>query len=240
MSLVRIKKYAAEFIGTMILVTIGCGTAIATATNTIPGVNVVATALAFGIALIIVAYSVGRISGAHVNPAVSLGVFINGGMDWIDLAGYVIAQLLGAFAGSALLGIFFGGYANTGANYCNPNTFGVYAPAVAFAVEIVLTFFFVFVILGVTEKKEYSNIAGLVIGIALTGMHLLGISIDGTSVNPARSLSSAIFSLIGGNGEQIGQIWVYILAPLVGAALAAVIWRFFFKDKGTAASPANI
>lgn len=225
-----IKKYLAEFVGTFILVVIGCGTAVAT------GANVVATALAFGISIVALAYSVGRISGGHVNPAVSLGVYLNGGMSLKDFCWYVVAQILGAIAGSAVLGAFFGGYKATGANnVAGIEALGVeHGPALAygFVIELVLTCIFVLAVLGLTSKKEDSSVAGLGIGAVLTGVHLLAINLTGTSVNPVRSLSAALFALAGGDTESIKEIWIFILAPLAGAALAALLWRYVFHKGG--------
>ena len=222
----RLKKYIAECVGTLVLVVVGCGVAIGT------GANVVATALAFGIAIVILAYSIGKISGGHVNPAVSLGVFINGGMDAIDLLGYICSQIVGALAGSALLGLFFGGYNATGANgpigFFGNNAINL---VVSVVIELVLTFFFVLAILGITSKKEDSSLGGLLIGAVLTGIHLLGIPLTGTSVNPARSLSAAVFSAFGGNLEPLKVVWIFFVGPLLGAALAALLWRFYLNKK---------
>lgn len=235
----RIKKYLAECVGTMILVLVGCGTAVATGCDDTGGF--VATALAFGIAIVALAYSVGRISGGHVNPAVSLAVYLNGGMDLKDLLGYIGSQIVGALVGSALLGAFFGGFQATGANGIASltamyNSYGNEAPETAailsaFAVEIVLTFIFVLSILGITSKKEESSLGGLLIGLVLTGVHLVGIPLTGTSVNPARSLSAAIFAAFAGDTEPLKWIWIFILAPLVGAALAALLWKFVLCKK---------
>lgn len=219
----RLKKWIAELIGTCILVVIGCGAAAA-------GAGYVGTSLAFGISIIFVAYSVGRISGGHVNPAVSLGVFINGGMDWIDLIGYIVSQLIGAIAGSALLGAMLGSYKSTGANVVGIlDKNGDPILWAAFVAEIVLTFLFVLAVLGITSKKEESSLGGLLIGGALAGAHLVGFGIDGTSVNPARGLSAAIFAAIGGDKTSLGQSWIYTIAPLIGGALAGLLWRFVFK-----------
>ena len=227
----NLKAYIAECIGTFILVVIGCGVAV------LSGADLVATSLAFGISIMILAYSVGKISGGHVNPAVSLAFLIKGDLKIKDFLFYVLAQVIGALLGSLLLGLFFKGYNATGANdvtaiaaiFSSDVTFGVLL--VGFAVEVVLTFFFVLAILGVTSSEKTSNFAGIVIGLALTGVHLLGIRLTGTSVNPARSLSAAICSMFAGNYEPIKEIWIFILAPLVGAALAALLWKFIDGKK---------
>ena len=235
----RFKKYLAECIGTMILVLVGCGVAVGVGCGDTGGI--VATALAFGIAIVILAYSVGRVSGGHVNPAVTLAVFINGGIDVFDLIGYIVSQLIGAIAGSALLGLFFAGYKATGANditslatyyaAANVDNFQAMAIVSGLVVEVVLTFFFVLAILGITSKKEDSSVAGLLIGVVLTGIHLVGIPLTGTSVNPARSLSAAIFAAIGGHSEPLERVWIFLLAPLAGAALAALLWKFVLNKK---------
>jgi len=221
------KKYLAELIGTFVLVVVGCGTAVGT------GADVVATALAFGISIVILAYSVGRVSGGHVNPAVSLAMAIDGKLSWKDFCGYVCAQILGAIAGSALLGAFFKGYKATGANEVNQLIFGegFGGMMLVFVVEMALTFLFVLTVLGVTADDKFSQVGGLVIGAALTGVHLVGIPLDGTSVNPARSLSAALFALIGGDSQAIKEIWIFLLAPLAGAALAALAAKLFLPKK---------
>ena len=230
----RFKKYLAECLGTLILVVVGCGVAVGVGCGDTGGI--VATALAFGIAIVILAYTIGKVSGGHVNPAVSLAVFLNGGMDWIDLIGYIASQILGAIVGSALLGLFFGGYQATGANdigslvllWDNSEAMGIVS---ALVVEVVLTFFFVLAILGITSKKEDSSVGGLLIGVVLTGIHLLGIPLTGTSVNPARSLSAAIFAAFGGETSPLQHVWIFLLAPLAGGALAALVWKFLLNKK---------
>lgn len=235
------KKYVAEFVGTFILVVIGCGAAVAT--GCYDGGTRLATAAAFGLAIIILAYSVGRISGGHVNPAVSFAMALSGKLSWKDFGGYVCAQVLGAIAGSAILGAFFGGYDATGANSAagiqtlldpTADKIGFGAMALAFVVELVLTFIFVLSILGVTDDDKYSAQGGLVIGLSLFGVHIVGIPLTGTSVNPARSLSAALFLLFGkaeNKAEPMKEIWIFILAPLAGAALAALCWKYFSKKK---------
>lgn len=224
------RKYIAEFIGTIILVTVGCGTAVgATALTGSLGLEgsalaiaAVAIGLAFGISIIIAAYSIGNVSGAHLNPAVSLAMLIDGRMTVIDFIGYVVAQVLGAIVAAALLVAFTGSNASLGTNgYGDASAMGTGA-GVAFLIEVVLTFFFVLVILGVTAKPEFSNIAGIVIGLSLAAIVMLGLPFTGTSVNPARSFGPALLA----GGEALGQVWVFILAPLVGGALAAIVHRF--------------
>lgn len=228
-----IKKYVAEFFGTMVLVLFGCGTAVVTgglSGGTESGtLGVVAIALAFGLAIVAAAYAIGHISGCHVNPAVSLAVLINGGITFNDFIGYVIGQVAGAFAGS---GILYFITANSELSGFGSNGFGDLSSVKlttsgAVIVEIVLTFVFVMTILGVTSSKKTSNIAGIVIGLTLTFVHIIGIPLTGTSVNPARSLAPAVFE----GGMALEQVWVFILAPLAGAALAGLVFKYFFAPK---------
>ena len=223
------KKYIAEFIGTCVLVTLGCGTAMLVGCDAASGCGYVLTALAFGLVIVGMAYSVGNISGCHINPAVSLGVLLNGGMTGKDFCGYVIAQCLGALAGSGILAAIFGlggvtdqtkGFGSNGLAGVNGNV------AAGLLVEIVLTFIFVFAILGVTSKKGgHGSFGGLVIGLTLTLVHILGIGLTGTSVNPARSLGPAIVAALSGNAEPIQVLFVFIIGPFAGAALAAFTYK---------------
>ncbi len=224
------KKYVAEFIGTMTLVLIGCGTAMLVGCNAAQGCGYILTALAFGLVIVGMAYCVGNISGCHINPAVSLGVLINGGMSVSDFIGYVISQCLGAFAGTGILALIFnlgevedktGAYGANGLAGVNGNvTAGI-------IVEVVLTFIFVLTILGVTSKKAgHGSFGGVVIGFTLTLVHILGIGLTGTSVNPARSIAPAVVDAMTNDTGAINDLWVFIVAPLVGAALAAVVYKF--------------
>ncbi len=229
----NIKKYFAEFFGTMVLVLFGCGTAVVTG-GLAGGIGngtlgVVAISLAFGLAIVAAAYAIGHISGCHVNPAVSLAVLINGGMTFADFVGYVIGQIAGAFAGSGILYFItsnseLSGFGSNGFDALSSVKISMTGAAV---VEIVLTFVFVMTILGVTSSEKTSNIAGIVIGLTLTFVHLIGIPLTGTSVNPARSLAPAVFE----GGTALSQVWLFILAPLAGAALAALIFKYVFAPK---------
>lgn len=223
------KKYVAECLGTAFLVIMGCGTAMLVGCDAASGSGYLLTALAFGLSIVGLAYCVGNISGCHVNPAVSLGVLISGGMDAKDFAGYVVAQCLGALAGSfVLMGIFSaGGVTDMTGGYGSNGLAGVGGSALAgLLVEVVLTFLFVFVILGVTDKKAgHGSFGGLVIGLSLTLVHLFGIGLTGTSVNPARSIGPAIVAAISGNTAPISCLWVFIVGPLAGGALAAVAYK---------------
>lgn len=229
------KKYLAEFIGTAVLVIMGCGTAMLVGCNAAAGGGYILTALAFGLVIVGMAYCVGNISGCHINPAVSLGVLISGGMTVKDFVGYVVSQCLGALAGAGILAAIFGlgGVTDMTGGYGSNGLAGVNDSAAAgIFVEIILTFIFVLTILGVTSKKaKHGSFGGLVIGLTLTLVHILGIGLTGTSVNPARSIGPAIVAAIDGNTNPISCVWVFIIAPLAGAALAALVYKFLEKQK---------
>ena len=218
------KKYVCEFIGTAVLVLFGCGSA-AIAGSTLGTLGI---ALAFGLSIVAMAYVIGNISGCHINPAVSLAMLINKKMTVKDFFLYLVAQVLGAIAG---IGLLYGIIASCGLDVATvglgANGFGD-ASAVninmwgALVVEIVLTFVFIYTILGVTSDEKKSSIAGVVIGLTLAFVHIMGIPLTGTSVNPARSLAPAIFL----GGTALEQVWVFIVAPFVGSALAAVTFKF--------------
>ena len=220
-----IRKYVAEFIGTMVLVILGCGTAMLVGCDAANGGGYILTALAFGLVIVGMAYCVGNISGCHINPAVSLGVLISGGMTVTDFIGYVISQCLGAVAGTGILKLIFtlGGVEDKTGGLGSNGLAGVNGNAGAgLIVEIVLTFIFVLTIVGVTSKKAgHGSFGGLVIGLTLTLVHIFGIGLTGTSVNPARSLGPAIFA----GGDALSSLWVFIVGPFVGAALAAVVYK---------------
>lgn len=225
-----IKKYIAEFIGTAVLVIFGCGTAMLVGCDAESGSGYLLTALAFGLVIVGMAYCIGNISGCHINPAVSLGVLISGGMKIVDFIGYVIAQFLGAIAGSGILYLIFDmGGINPG-KYGSNNLDGVKdSIGAGFLVEVILTFVFVLTVIGVTSKSaNHGSFGGLIIGLTLTLVHILGIGFTGTSVNPARSLGPAIFA----GGDALTNVWIFILAPLVGAAIAAIVYKVLApKDK---------
>lgn len=229
------KKYIAEFIGTMTLVVLGCGTAMLVGCSAEQGTGYLLTALAFGLTIVGMAYAVGNISGCHINPAVSLGVLMSGGMTASDFIGYVVSQCLGALAGSGILAAIFslGGVTDKTGGFGSNGLAGVGGNALAgLLVEIVLTCIFVMVILGVTSKKAgHGSFGGLIIGWTLVVIHILGIGLTGTSVNPARSIGPAIVAAISGNTAPIACIWVFIVGPLVGAALAALIYNYLESDE---------
>ncbi len=225
------KEYLCEFIGTAVLVLFGCGSA-AIAGSTLGTLGI---AFAFGLSIIAMAYVIGNVSGCHINPAVSLSMFMTGKMNGKDFGFYVLAQFLGGLFGALLLfatitacgldvvvtGLGANGYGVLSAN--NINAFG------AFVVETILTFVFIFTILGVTSDESKSSLSGIVIGLTLTFVHIMGIPLTGTSVNPARSFGPAF--LLGTNNPALSQVWVFIIAPLFGAALASVVYMLVVKQK---------
>ena len=227
------KKYISEFIGTAVLVILGCGTAMLVGCDAASGSGYLLTALAFGLVIVAMAYSIGNISGCHINPAVSLGVLLTGGMSVKDFVGYVISQILGALAGAGVLAAIFGAGSVTDmtGGFGSNGLAGVGGSAFAgLLVEIVLTFIFVMAILGVTSRKAgHGSFAGLVIGLTLVLVHILGIGLTGTSVNPARSIGPAIVAAIAGNGAPLACLWVFIVGPLAGGALAAVVYKALEK-----------
>ncbi len=222
------KKYVCECIGTAVLVLFGCGVA------TITGGDLVSTSLAFGLSIIAMAYVIGNISGCHINPAVSLAMLINKKLTLKEFAFYVIAQVIGAFIGAGLLYFFISstGIKDISAASLGVNGFGESSAlginlVGAFIVEVILTFVFIYTIIGVTSDESKSSVAGIVIGLTLAFVHLLGIAFTGTSVNPARSLAPAV--IVGGNALK--QVWVFIVAPLCGSAIAAYTYKFLNKTK---------
>ena len=231
------KKYVAELIGTLVLTLFGCGSA--ALTGGIGGaLGVLGIAMAFGLSIAAMAYAIGDISGCHINPAVSLAMLITGRINGRDFIGYVIAQCIGAIAAAAvLLGIISMSaqldvaVTGLGANGYGDLSYVGLGLGGAIVVEIILTFVFLMTILRVTAAEKTANVAGLVIGLCLALVHILGICLTGTSVNPARSLGPALFA----GGEALSQVWVFIVAPLIGAALAAVAHMALYKENKPAA-----
>ncbi len=222
------KKYIAEFIGTAVLVVFGCGTAMTVGCDSANGCGYILTALAFGLVIVGMAYSIGNVSGCHINPAVSIGCLVAGKISVKDFFGYIISQFVGGIVGALILkGIF--GWAGledqTGALGSNGLANGNIGASLV--IEIILTFVFVLVILGVTSKDNFGSVAGLVIGFTLTLIHIFGIGLTGTSVNPARSLGPALIA----GGDALSCVWVFIVAPLVGGVLAAIVYRAVLKAK---------
>lgn len=214
-----VKKYLAEFIGTFVLVLFACGTAVMTGCSVENRAAYLMTALAFGLVIVAMAYSIGNVSGCHINPAVSIAMLVSGKLGIVDFIGYVVAQFAGAIAGAGVLKLFAPD-SNLGSNgLFNGNV------ALSILIEVILTFVFVLAILGVTSKIENSAVAGIVIGLTLTLVHLFGIAFTGTSVNPARSFGPALLS---GN---LADVWVFIVGPLLGGVLAALVYKFLDGKK---------
>ncbi len=230
------KKYVAEFIGTFVLVLFGCGTA--AISGGITGVSgVLAIAMAFGLSIVAMAYCIGNISGCHINPAVSFAMLLTKRMSGKDFIGYVIAQVLGALLASAILMLLItqsglGSIETTGLgqNGYGEASFVGLSMGGALIVEIILTFVFIMTILGVTSNEKMGSVAGIVIGLTLAFVHIMGIPLTGTSVNPARSLAPAVFM----GGTALEQVWMFIVGPLIGAALAAVVYIIWNKQKKAA------
>ena len=233
-----IKKAIAECIGTAVLTLVACGVAVAA--TKLDGWWV-ATSLAFGLVIVAMAYSIGNVSGCHINPAVSLAMLISKKISLKEFFVYVTAQIVGAFIGATLLGLFLmnaDGFAALGGNEIQPllmeggKNLNVLSYVGAFLVEVILTFVFVIAILGVTDTRFHEGKhAGIVIGLVLALVHLFGLGFTGTSVNPARSLAPAVLQAITGNVTSLSQIWIWLLAPLAGAALAAVVYKLLTAKK---------
>ena len=224
------KKYFAEMVGTFVLTLLGCGAAVALGCSADNAASVVGTAMAFGLAVVAMAYTIGGISGCHINPAITFGQFLTGRMTSKDCGMYMLFQVIGAILASAVLALIVSTTdtglsvsAATGANTCTFNVLN------GLIVEIVLTALFVLVVLGATSKTNgaTNNFAGLAIGLSLILIHLVGIRFTGTSVNPARSIGPALFA----GGQALEQIWVFIIGPFIGGACAAGIWKFIHPDK---------
>lgn len=217
-----VKKYVAELIGTFVLVLFACGTAAVLGCSTASAdAAYLLTALAFGLVIVAMAYSIGNVSGCHINPAVSIAMWVSKKLSTKDFIGYVVAQFIGAILGAAVLKLLAPG---TGLG-----TNGLFEGNVLISllVEVILTFVFVLTILGVTSKESNGAVAGIVIGLTLTLVHIFGIHFTGTSVNPARSFGPAL--LVG--GEALANVWVFIVAPLVGGVLAALVYKFLASEK---------
>lgn len=230
------QKYVAEFMGTFCLVFIGCGSAVIAGSH----IGFAGISFAFGLTVLAMVYAIGPISGCHINPAISVAMLIAGKMKGRDCLMYIVAQCLGAILGAAILlaianGLHGYSRAHTG---LGQNGYGDYSPggyslAACFLAEVVLTAIFLFVIFGATSKNAPKGFAGVAIGFSLVLIHLVGIPITGTSVNPARSLGPAL--LVG--SHAIGQVWLFIVAPILGGILAALIWKLFFESGTEESSP---
>lgn len=225
------KKLIAEFIGTFWLVLGGCGSAVLACNFPDAGIGFVGVALAFGLTVLTIAYSLGHISGAHLNPAVSIGLWVGGRFDAKELIPYIVAQVLGGIAAAGILyviatgnGSDIGGFASNGYGELSPGKYSINA---AFLTEVVMTFIFLIVILGATDDRAPKGFAGLAIGLALTLIHLISIPVTNTSVNPARSISQAVF--VG--GEALSQLWLFIVAPIIGALIAGIVYKSIFSKE---------
>lgn len=226
------KKLVAEFIGTLWLVLGGCGSAVLAAAYPELGIGFVGVAIAFGLTVLTMAYAIGHISGCHLNPAVSIGLWIGGRFDKKDLIPYIIAQVLGGIAAASILyiiatgkaGFEIGGFAANGYGEHSP---GGYSLIAALVTEIVMTFMFLIIILGATHSKAPKGFAGLAIGLGLTLIHLISIPVTNTSVNPARSTSQAIFA----GDWALSQLWLFWVAPIIGAILAGLVYKYLSPEK---------
>ncbi|WP_010288979.1 MIP family channel protein [Kurthia massiliensis] len=218
------NKMIAEVIGTFVLVLFGTGTAVLG--GGIEGVGILGISMAFGLSIVAMAYCIGTVSGCHVNPAVSIAMFVNKRITASELVYYLIGQVIGGILGSLVLFAFLK-LSDLPTTNMGQNSFGNLGAGGALLVEFILTFVFVLVIIVVTGKKGNANLAGLVIGFTLVLIHLLGIPLTGTSVNPARSLGPAIFA----GGEALSQLWVFIVAPIVGGILAAIVGKTIFATE---------
>ena len=222
------KKLVAEFIGTLWLVLGGCGSAVLAAGFPELGIGFVGVSLAFGLTVVTMAYAIGHISGCHLNPAVSIGLWMGGRFNAKDLPGYIVAQVLGGIAGAGILFLIVSGKADfSGVGGFAANGFAEHSPGgfsmgAALITEIVMTFIFLFVILGTTHSKAPKYLAGLAIGLCLTLIHLISIPVTNTSVNPARSTSQALFAE---GGWAMGQLWLFWVAPIVGAIIAGIVYK---------------
>lgn len=227
-----LKKYVAEFIGTFVLVLFACGTAaVVGCEKGDPSASYLLTALAFGLVVVAMAYSIGNVSGCHINPAVSIAMLVSGKMKVKDFIGYVIAQFAGATAGAAVLLVLNGREDGLGANSLFDGNIWK-----SLLIEVILTFVFVIAILGVTSKTENGAVAGIVIGLSLVLVHIFGIYFTGTSVNPARSFGPAVLT----GGEALSTVWVFIVAPLVGGVLAALVYKYLTTEKAAKAIEAPV
>ncbi len=226
------KKVIAEFIGTFWLVLGGCGSAVLAAAYPELGIGFVGVAIAFGLTVVTMAYAIGHISGCHLNPAVSIGLWMGGRFDKKELLPYMAAQVLGGIAGAGILyiiasgkaGFEIGGFASNGYGEHSP---GGYSLTAALVTETIMTFMFLIIILGATHSKAAKGFAGLAIGLKLTLIHLISIPVTNTSVNPARSISQALFA----QGWAIEQLWLFIVAPVVGAILAGLVYKMISPEK---------
>ena len=225
------KKLGAEFFGTFWLVLGGCGAAVLAAGFPELGIGFAGVALAFGLTVLTMVYAVGHISGGHFNPAVSFGLWSAGKFETKELLPYIAAQVIGGIAGAAVLyliasgqaGFEAGGFASNGYGELSPGKYNMVSVLIT---EVVMTFMFLFIILGATDERAPAGFAGIAIGLGLTLIHLISIPVSNTSVNPARSTAAALFA----DTAAISQLWLFWIAPIVGAILAGLVWKFFATD----------
>lgn len=223
------SKFSAEFLGTLVLVLMGCGSAVIAGANGTTGVGLLGISFAFGLSVVAMAYAIGHISGCHINPAISIGMVVAGRMKASDAAYYIVAQILGAIAGAGLLYLIVSNHPGfemkpwaLGSNGWGTGYLGQYNSTAAFVAEAAFTFIFLLVIFGATSTKNINGgFAGLAIGLSLVLIHIVGIQVTGVSVNPARSIGPAVLA----GGEALKQVWMFILAPIVGAVLSALVWK---------------
>lgn len=227
------KKYTAEFIGTFWLVLGGCGSAVLAAAFPDVGIGLLGVSLAFGLTVLTMAFAIGHISGCHLNPAVSVGLCVGGRFPASELPGYIVSQVLGGLAGAAILYVIASGqagfdvHAGFASNGYGENSPGKYSMTAALVTEIVMTMMFIFIILGATDKRAPKGLAPVAIGLGLTLIHLISIPVTNTSVNPARSTGVAVFE----GGLAISQLWMFWVAPIIGAVIGAVIYTFIGKEE---------
>ena len=226
------QKLAAEFIGTFWLVFCGCGAAVIAAAFPEVGIGLLGVALAFGLTVVTMVYAIGRFSGGHYNPAVSVGMAVAGRMSTGDMIGYIVAQVIGAIVAAAVLYVIVSGRPDFGAGGFASNGYGELSPGKypmlsALVIEIVLTAFFIFIILATTSAKAAAGFAPLAIGLSLTLIHLVSIPVTNTSVNPARSTGVALFA----ETAALGQLWLFWVAPLLGGAIGALVWKAIYRDE---------
>lgn len=225
----KLSKFCAEFLGTMVLVLMGCGSAVIAGANGTTGVGLLGISFAFGLSVVAMAYAIGHISGCHINPAISIGMVVTGRMKIAEAAYYIVAQVLGGIVGAFILlqiasgkpeySLAANGLGQNGFDALSPQHYSLQAGLIA---EIVLTFIFLLVIFGSTSTKNINGgFAGLAIGLSLVLIHIVGIPVTGVSVNPARSIGPAL--LVG--GQALSQVWMFIAAPIVGAVLSGIVWK---------------
>lgn len=231
----NLRKYLAELIGTFVLVLMGCGSAVIAGKH----IGFLGIAIAFGLSVLVMVYTIGRISGCHINPAVTVGMLVAGKIKGSDALFYIIFQCIGAIiAAAVLLAIAYGNpNYSLAVNGLGQNGYGLGSPGgyslgAGLLAEIVLTLIFLLVVFGATSKDAPAGFAGIAIGLSLTLIHIVGIPITGTSVNPARSIGPAL--LVG--GRALGQVWLFILAPIIGAIIAAFVWKFILESRQESAS----